>query len=101
MGAGFAQVTVGVAFSSVVDCVRVVAAYTLVAGHDAVIVQVPVSLVIVTVAVSFVLLPLVPLTVHDPLVVRVALTPAFVLAVTGNVPRYGAVAGAPVKLTVG
>jgi hypothetical protein len=43
----------------------------------------------------------VPLTVQGPVEVIVAATPAFVVAVTLNVDWYGALVGAPVKLTVG
>jgi hypothetical protein len=55
-------------------------------------VHVPVPLVIVTV---------VPLIEQEPAAAMVGVIPEFVVAVTVNVDWYGAVAGAPVKFTVG
>ena len=63
--------------------------------------HVPVPLLIVTVAVALAGDPVKPGDVQTPVRPRLGMTPALVVAVTTKVPRYGAVAGAPVKLTVG
>ncbi len=71
------------------------------AAHDAVIKQVP-RAVIVTVAVALAEVPATGDTVQTPVVpVIVGMVLAFVVAVTTNVLLTAAVAGAPVKVTVG
>lgn len=79
-------------FSAVVLCEAVAARYLLSAAHFALRTHVPVPDVIVTV---------VPLTEQAPVAVITAFVLAFVVAVTVNVDWYGALAGAPVNVTVG
>jgi hypothetical protein len=62
---------------------------------------VPVPLSIVTVALAPAGVPVTALTEHAPEPFIVGITEAFVVAVTVNVELYGALAGAPVKVTVG
>jgi hypothetical protein len=62
------------------------------AAELAVVVHVPVGLVIVTV---------VPLIEQTPVAVMVGVMPEFEVAATVKVDWYGAVAGTPVRVTVG
>ena len=71
------------------------------AGQLAVSPHVPVPLVIVTVAVVLVGVPPTGPTEQTPVGARVGMTLAFVVAVTLNWLLKTALAGAPVKLTVG
>jgi hypothetical protein len=92
IGAGGAQKIVGVGGSAVVDCVAEVPRYCPDAVQDAVSKQVPVDATIFTV---------VPTILHAPLAVIDGVTPELEVATTVKVEYSGAVAGAPVKLTVG
>ena len=72
------------------------------AAQFAVSVHVPVPLVMVTVAVALAAEPPTAPTVQTPAVPpMVGMLLEFVVAVTTNVVLYGALAGAPVKVTVG
>src|SRR6202035_5745055 len=92
MAAGVAHAMVEGNFCAVVLCEAEEARYWVSAAQFAVMVQVPVPVVIVTV---------VPLIEQGPLVVIAAFELALVVAVTVKVDWYGAVAGAPVNVTVG
>ena len=92
IGAGVAQVTMLAACSAVVVCVAEAARYCLFAAQLAFIVHVPVLFVIVTV---------VPRIEQAPVALMVGTTGEFDVAATVKVESYGAVAGAPVKVTVG
>lgn len=71
------------------------------ATQFAVNVQVPVPLVMVTVATALADVPLTAPTVQTPEATIVGMTPESVVAVTPKVVLNAAVAGAPVKVTTG
>ena len=71
------------------------------AAQFAVSKQLPVPLVMVTKALALVGVPVTAPTVQTPVGVIVGMMPAFVVAVTVKLVLYAAVAGAPVKVTVG
>jgi hypothetical protein len=84
-----------------VDCVSVAAVKFLSAAHTALMVQVPEADVILMVAVALAGVPLTGPAEHAPLALIAGKTLELVVAVTVKLNPLAALAGAPVKVTVG